>query len=199
MNKKQSFLLMGVAASAVAVAGLCVLKVNDGLFALPTRATSKSFTYDASIGNQFSGTTDFNETVDVVTGVSSPIHTTVTHYEEDCSLIYGIAHSFLRVSPTESGHFMLDFGAGINNLTSLGVSVGLDNSEGYGDCWVHVWIWNENDEVIGQAEQHLTPGDESQIEWTNETGKNAKSFDFSVESEGYNNVFVRSVHLEWSC
>ena len=128
--KKKALLLasMGVLACTVGVTALAVggPKLNA---VFETKATSKSFTFDATAGSQFENTTGVSQIVDVTTGVSDPIHT-VFRPGLISSLAFGEGGKFVEAHPIaeEEAYYYLTIG--INNLTHFEIDVGVANDGG---------------------------------------------------------------------
>ena len=118
---------MGVLACTVGVTALAVgggPKLNT---IFETKAASKSFTFDAATGSQFENVPCF-QTIDVMTGVSDPIHTEVSP-EFIESLTFGEGERFVEAHPDseQCGYFLQ---IGINNLTHFEIDMGVESDAG---------------------------------------------------------------------
>ncbi len=197
MNKKKSILLLSVATSAVAATCLCAVNFANEQFALTANSANKNFTYNAGVGSQFSGSSSI-EKVSVETGMSDPIETQISFNTADCSLTYGENSRFLEATPV-SNFTTFSFKAGINNLLSFKMRFGVVNPSDFIAGGYSINFTDENNDYVGGLSGAYESSGEVLAEWTNETDKTVKVFDFTIMSVGSNSIYVSSIYIEWGC
>ena len=128
--KKTVIASLAVLASATALTAF-VLAGGSKLNAIfETKATGKSFTFNAATGSQFQNDPAIDQVVDVTTGLSDPIHT-VFQAGLISSLAFGEGGRFVEAHPIANepeAYYSLTIG--ITNLTHFEIDVGVVNDEG---------------------------------------------------------------------
>ena len=199
-NKAILFASMGVLACTVGITALAIgggPKLN-AIF--ETKATGKSFTFNAATGSQFESTT-VSQDVNVTTGVSDPIHTTVA--PESMELTFGEGERFVGAEPFlgDCGYSLM---IGINNLTHFEIDMGVENDEGTGDEYSitllddernQVGHWNSSFELDGTAHFKWDKEEEGYDGTVVEVNVSLYSMDDSPET----NLYIKSLSLYWNC
>ncbi len=204
--KKITFLLasMGVLACTVAVTALAFgggPKLNT---IFETKATSKSFTFDADHGSDQFESTPGPQDVNVTTGVSDPIHTTVAP-EFMGPLTFG-GERFVEAHPMSNhcGYFLQ---IGINNLTHFEIYMGVENDAGTVDMY-SVELRDQYQSAV--KEWGNTPfeldGDgngTAHLVWdkggTDGTVVEVCVYLYSMDDSDEANLYVSSLSLSWDC
>ena len=168
------------------------------------KATSKSFTFDADHGTEKFENVPFEQTKEVTTGVSDPIHTTVAPEFMD-SLAFGQNGRFVEAHPMSEhcGYFLQ---IGINNLTHFEIYMGVENDAGTGDVYM-VELRDKDGlpvEEWGNTPFKLENGNgTAYLEWdkgpTDGTVVEVYVSLFSMDDSDEANLYVGSLSLSWNC
>lgn len=202
--KKKALLLasLGVLASTVGVTALAVgggPKLN-AIF--ETKATGKSFTFNAAAGSQFESMLGPQD-VNVTTGVSDPIHTTVA--PESMELIFGEGERFVGAEPMlgQCGYSLM---IGINNLTHFAIDMGVENDVDTEDEYSITLLDGDRNQVGYWHSSFELDGDgngTAHLEWdkgpTDGTVVEVNVSLYSMEDSPDTNLYIKSLSLYWNC
>ncbi|MBE6126714.1 MAG: hypothetical protein E7182_01870 [Erysipelotrichaceae bacterium] len=169
------------------------------------KATSKIFTFNAATGSQFESIPVVQD-VDVTTGVSDPIHTTVAP-SEIWSVAFGQNERFVEAHPQPEGQYRgYSLIIGINNLTHFEIDMGVENDAGTVDvyriellddgrnqvgCWNYSFELDESRNGTAHFEWDKGPTDGTVVE----VNVSLQITDDSDEA----NLYVSSLSLSWDC
>ena len=169
------------------------------------KATGKSFTFNAAVGKKQFESMPGPQDVNVTTGVSDPIHTTVAP-EYMGPLTFGEDGRFVQAHPMSehSGYFLQ---IGINNLTHFEIYMGVENDAGTVDMY-SVELRDQYHSAV--MEWGNTPfgldGDgngTAYLEWdkgpTDGTVVEVYVSLFSMDDSDEANLYVGSLSLSWNC
>ena len=202
--KKMTIIASIVALSSAAAIATFALGGGPKLNAIfEAKATSKSFTFNAATGSQFESMPGPQD-VNVTTGVSDPIHTTVAPEFMD-SLAFGQNGRFVEAHPMSEhcGYFLQ---IGINNLTHFEIYMGVENDAGTGD--VYMVDLRDKDglpvEKWGNTPFKLENGNgTAYLEWdkrpTDGTVVEVCVYLYSMDDFDEANLYVGSLSLSWNC
>lgn len=204
--KKKALLLASIGALACTV-GITAIAVGGGpkLNAVfETKAASKNFTFNAATGSQFESMPDPQD-VNVTTGVSDPIHTTVA--PESMELTFGEGERFVGAEPMlgECGYSLM---IGINNLTHFAIDMGVENDVDKGDEYSITLLDDDRNQVGHWNSSFKLDGDgngTAHLEWD----KEEEGYDgtvvevnvslYSMEDSPDANLYIKSMSLYWNC
>ncbi len=202
--KKSLIASLAVLASAAVVATLA-LGGGPRLNAIfETKATSKSFTFNAATGSQFEST-PVPQDVYVTTGVSDPIYTRVAP-EFMGPVTFGEGGRFVEARPMSEhcGYFLQ---IGINNLTHFEIYMGVENDADTVDMYS---VELRDKDGLPVKEWGNTPfeldGDgngTAYLEWdkgiTDGTVVEVCVYLYSMDDSDEANLYVSSLSLSWNC
>ena len=201
--KKKALLLasIGVLASTVGVTALAIggPKLN-AIF--ETKATGKSFTFNAAAGSQFESMSG-RQDVNVTTGVSDPIHTTVA--PESMELTFGDGERFVGAEPFlgDCGYSLM---IGINNLTHFAIDMGVENDMYTGDKYSITLLDDDRNQVGHWNSSFELDGDgngTAHLEWdkgpTDGTVVEVNVSLYSMDDSPDTNLYIKSLSLYWNC
>jgi len=166
------------------------------------KATSKSFTFNAATGDQFEsglGPQDVN----VTTGVSDPIHTTVA--PESMELTFGEGERFVGAEPIlgDCGYSLM---IGINNLTHFAIDMGVANDVDMEDEYSITLLDGDRNQVGDWHSSFELDGDGNgtvHLEWdkgpTDGTVVEVNVSLYSMDDSPDANLYIESLSLTWDC
>lgn len=203
--KKKALLLAsaGVLACTVGVTALAVgggPKLNANFEA--AKATGKSFTFDAATGFDQFESMPGPQDVNVTTGVSDPIHTTVA--PESMELTLGEHGRFVEAEPM-LGHCGYSLMIGINNLTHFEIDMGVINDEGTKDEYSITLLDGDRNQVgYWHSSFELDGGNgTAHLEWdkgpTDGTVVEVNVSLYSMDDSPETNLYIESLNLTWDC
>lgn len=169
-----------------------------------TKAASKNFTFNAATGSQFDSMLG-SQDVNVTTGVSDPIHTTVA--PESMELTFGDGERFVGAEPF-SGQCGYSLMIGINNLTHFEIDMGVENDMYTGDEYSitlldddrnQVGHWNSSFELDGDGNgtAHLK-WDKEEEDYDGTVVEVNVSL-YSMDDSPDTNLYIKSLSLYWNC
>lgn len=193
---------MGVLACTVGATALAVgggPKLN-AIF--ETKATGKSFTFNVAAGSQFESMLGHQD-VNVTTGVSDPIHTTVA--PESMELFFGEGERFVGAEPTlgQCGYSLM---IGINNLTHFAIDMGVENDVDTEDEYSITLLDGDRNQVGYWHSSFELDGDgngTAHLEWdkgpTDGTVVEVNVSLYSMDDSPDTNLYIESLSLTWNC
>ncbi len=203
--KKKALLLasMGVLACTVGVTALVVGGANQlDAFAIEANPTGHSFTFNAATGSQFESMPG-RQDVNVTTGVSDPIHTTVA--PESMELFFGQSGRFVGAEPT-LGQCDYSLMIGINNLTHFEIDMGVENDVDTEDEYSITLLDGDRNQVGYWHSSFELDGDgngTANLEWdkgpTDGTVVEVNVSLYSMDDSPDTNLYIESLSLTWNC
>lgn len=206
-------LLIANIASVIAVTGglsFAVANENKGIRYEAAKATEKSFTFDASVGNAQFETSSAWLKRSVVTNISSNLETEIylTDGFNNHTMVFGDDGNFVRNGSTDSSlSFLMTIGA--NNITSVSVTFGLNKVSHTVANEVQCGIYlmdKDGDRVDETATSTTQLNKDLVLTWNKELSDEFKavSVDISVAalhgSVYYEEpLYIKSVTLTWDC
>ncbi len=211
--KKKAFLLasMGALACTVGVTALAVGGANQlDIFPVKAEPTGHSFTFNADTDAGFINQA-VEQTIDVTTGVSSPITTRFT--PSDISSVTFGGERFVEAHPNKSEDAYYSLTIGINNLTKFAIHMGVINDGGgygyedvynielhdkNGDNRKH-WYYDFGTDGDGDGTKHIVWDKKEDSTATYTVVEVLIELYFDVEDLADASLYVESLSLTWEC
>ncbi len=202
--KKKALLLTSIGALFLAGISAVAISGTNQLSKLQVKADpiGHSFTFNAATGSQFESMPGPQD-VNVTTGVSDPIHTTVA--PESMELTFGQSGRFVGAEPTlgQCGYSLM---IGINNLTHFEIDMGVENDVDTGDEYSITLLDGDRNQVGYWHSSFELDGDgngTAHLEWdkgpTDGTVVEVNVSLYSMDDSPDTNLYIESLSLYWNC